>query len=586
MDTYGEVFHAGRTWRVQCEPHIRARLKRVFARAPQVAGDFVTISDTPENSRDLEWFLTRYPMTVHESDRLRTQAHEHREMELRLADLLARRAPPLNIKLAEPAREYQVAAAQHLDVKQGLLLADDVGVGKTVSGICSMVWPENLPVVVVCPAHLERQWEAEIKRFAPQLRVHRIRKGQPYPLIKEGRGQRLLWPERLPDVLIVSYHKLRGWADTLAALVRYVVFDECQQLRHTGSQIYGACSHLARKARRRIGLSATPIHNYGSEFFAVIDVLLPGALGTWEEFVREWCSPAPGQKSRLTNSEEFGAYIRREGIMLRRTRADVGRELPPLIRIAHTIECDAKVIDEIAGNAANLARVILAQTESFRGQKMNAAGEFDMLMRQATGIAKAPYVAEYVRLMLENGERVVLFGWHRAVYEIWLERLKDFEPAMYTGSESSSAKQLAKERFVSKQTPLLIMSLRSGSGVDGLQGVARTAVFGELDWSPAVAEQCMGRLHRDGQTEPCAAYYLITEDGSDPMMAEILGIKREQLEGVRNPGTDLIERIETGEDHIRRLARDLLARRGETIPEASVVATLPVDPHPEGRACS
>lgn len=55
------------------------------------------------------------------------------------------------------------------------------------------------------------------------------------------------------------------------------------------------------------------------------------------------------------------------------------------------------------------------------------------MMRQATGIAKAPYVLEFVRMLVESGESVMLYGWHRDVYNIWLERLAEFNPVMYTG---------------------------------------------------------------------------------------------------------------------------------------------------------
>src|SRR3546814_3105109 len=86
------------------------------------------------------------------------------------------------------------------------------------------------------------------------------------------------------------------------------------------------------------------------------------------------------------------------------------------------------------------------------GEKMNAAGEFDALMRQATGVAKAPFVAEYVRLLCESGEKVVLFGWHREVYAIWQEKLKDLKPVLYTGSESESQKDArSEERRVGKE---------------------------------------------------------------------------------------------------------------------------------------
>lgn len=77
----------------------------------------------------------------------------------------------------------------------------------------------------------------------------------------------------------------------------------------------------------------------------------------------------------------------------------------------------------------------------------------------------------------------------------------------------------------------------------------------------------MGRLHRDGQKNKVIAYYMISEEGADPIMAEVLGVKREQIEGVRNPGSELAEPVETGRDGIRALAIDVLKRRGETIPE-------------------
>ncbi len=490
------------------------------------------------------------------------------DTETQLQEFMAGRRPPQIIKLALDPRGYQIEVDQLLNIKKGLLLADDLGLGKTVSAICSMANSENLPALVVCPAHLPLQWEAEIKRFLPELHVHRIRKGQPYPLMKKKSNyQKDLWENRLPDVIIISYHMLRTWAETLAPLIRYVVFEECQQLRSPGSLIYMACKHVADKAMLRLGLSATPIYNYGSEFFYVIDVLLPGALGSRDEFVREWCRPAVGGKSRLEDAEGFGTYLRREGIMLRRTRQQVKRELPALDRIAHTIGCDLAVINSAITDAAQLARIILSHNEKFRGEKMEASGKLDNLIRQATGIAKAPYVAEFVRMILETGERVVLYGWHREVYRIWQEKLKDFNPVMYTGTESAVQKNTAVRRFTEGTAQVLIMSLRSGSGVDGLQEHAKVAVFGELDWSPGVHEQCMGRLHRDGQKNKVIAYYMISEEGADPIMAEVLGVKREQIEGVRNPGSELAEPVETGRDGIRALAIDVLKRRGETIPE-------------------
>ena len=83
-------------------------------------------------------------------------------------------------------------------------------------------------------------------------------------------------------------------------------------------------------------------------------------------------------------------------------------------------------------------------------------------------------------------------------------------------------------------------------------------VFGEIDWSPAVHEQAIGRPHRDGQPEPVFAYFLLSDEGSDPFIADALGLKREQIEGVRNPGASTFERIDTGDNQIRRMAERLL----------------------------
>ncbi|HBO4849197.1 TPA: DEAD/DEAH box helicase [Pseudomonas aeruginosa] len=570
--TYGRIVYNGRYWRITCEPQVRARLKRVFPRVPQAPGEHIDLLGSPENSRELLWFLQRYPMEIDTDaqESLKQLAQQHHQMEQSLAELVAGRMPLPAFKLAKPPREYQRFAGAQVTIRGGLLLADDLGLGKTITGICPMAEPGNLPAVVVYPAALPNHWPEKLAEFAPNLRVHHIRKGQPYPLVRQPR-QRIpdLW-DTLPDVILVSYHKLRGWADVLGEIVQYVVFEECQQLRNPSSNIYQACEYLAGQARLRMGLTATPIYNYGSEFYHVVNPLIPDCLGSYDEFLREWCvGGSVGEKPRLKDAEQFGAYLRREGIMLRRTRAEVGRELPALSKIPHEIESDGAALERITGDAVALAKTILAHNEAYRGEKMRAAGEFDQLVRQATGVAKAPYVAEFVRLLLESGQQVLLFGWHREVYSIWREKLADYNPVMYTGTESPKEKQAAKDAFVAGDSRLMLISLRAGAGIDGLQHACSTVVFGELDWSPGVHEQCIGRIHRDGQREPVQAFFLISNEGSDPIVSDVLGVKLEQIEGVRNPGEHLVERRDLGENQLRQLAQRFLADHGVKVPRTS-----------------
>lgn len=554
---YGTVTYNGKLsrWEIECSPGVAIKLKRVFTKIRRNPG-LIFLSDTPENARDLEWFLQRYPMECQHPDILGEKSNQHRQRESIVLGLLNGNHKAESFDLVIPAREYQRVATSILLKSGGLLCADDVGLGKTLVGIAAMTDRRTLPALVVTLTHLPRQWEAEINRFAPQLSTHIIKGTVPYDLtIKDG--QKLLCGLQ-PDVLIINYHKLSGWGDYLGKFVNYVCFDEVQELRRNTSRKYKAAKHVANKAAFRLGLSATPIYNYGAEFHSVMSCISPGSLGTKDEFLREWC----GYGERITDPRAFGSYVRDTGLMIRRTRSEVGRELPPLTKATEIVSTDPEALNRVTDSCVELANLILAD-KSAKGQKFLASEEFSNRLRQATGIAKAPYVAEFVKLLVESGEKVVLYAWHREFYSIVLDRLKSLKPVMFTGSESPKQKEDAKQAFLSGESSVLIVSLRAGAGMDGLQSVCRTVVFGELDWSPGVMEQCIGRVFRDGQKEPVIAYYLVAEEGSDPVVSEILGLKRGQIEGLRDPNQDLVEKLEVADDHVKRLAASFLEQRGQ-----------------------
>jgi SNF2 family DNA or RNA helicase len=365
-----------------------------------------------------------------------------------------------------------------------------------------------------------------------------------------------------PDVYLLNYHKLAGWAGYLAGRVKSCVFDEAQELRRPDSEKYRAATKVAAAAAYKLECSATPVYNYGAEIYHVLDVIAPDALGTPDEFSREWC----GWGEKVKEPRALGAHLRDAGLMLRRTRAEVGRELPSLQVIPHEIDADLSVLEKVENAADELAHIILTQQGLERGAKLRASEELSWMLRQATGIAKARFSADFVRMLVDSGERVLLYGWHRDVYGIWAERLKDLKPAFYTGGETERQKATSMERFVKGETPVLAMSLRAGQGIDGLQQHCRTVVIAELDWSPGVHSQCIGRVHRDGQPDPVVAYFLVADSGSDPVVADVLGLKRRQSEAIRDPKADLIETLEIDEGHVRRLAEAHLARKGGAVP--------------------
>lgn len=558
-----------RQWVVKAQPHVAIRVKRVFEKAAQFTAGEIKLADSLENCRELLWFLERYPLELGVSDRARLteRAAQHKERESLVDRMLTGQLAPRSFELALPPRDYQRVAADLWIQIGGLLLADDTGIGKTVSAIAALTDPRLRPAVVVTHMHLMRQWREQIARFAPGFVTHIVKGAQPYDLAAPARTKRgqLSLPGSFPDVVILCYSRLSGWSTTLAPLVNAVVYDEIQELRTGDSSNKGAAAYeLSGSVGWRLGLSATPIYNYGSEIFNVLKAVAPpDSLGTKEEFHREHCGASDARgRANLKDAKAFGTWLRSAGIMLRRTRSEVGRELPDKIKISHEVESDSAPMKEIAGAAQQLAQMIVDRNGS-TFDRMKAAGDFDMMLRHATGVGKAPYVAEFVRMLVEaNDEPVVLFGWHRDVYSIWMERLADLNPALYTGSESEAQKAEAGRRFVEGETKLLIMSLRSGAGLDGLQFVRNAVVvFGELDWSPGVHSQCEDRVDRDGKQEPTVVYYLMSEDGSDPAIADVLGVKRAQVEALRNPDRDVLESLDKTGTRVLGLAEKYLAKK-------------------------
>jgi len=231
--------------------------------------------------------------------------------------------------------------------------------------------------------------------------------------------------------------------------------------------------------------------------------------------------------------------------------------------VIETVEYDHEEVDRVQELASVLATKVLHGSYYESGQ---AARELDIMLRQVTGISKAKQVAEYVKMLVESGESVLLAGWHREVYDIWNRELQHLNPVMYTGSESPSQKKKAKDDFICGNSNLMMISLRSGVGLDGLQRRGSIVVFGELDWSPAIHEQVIGRLNRDGQQQQVTAIFLVSNGGSDPGIVEMLGLKSSQASGILDPllGAQIQHKDSS---RIKELARKYLKSKGIKMPE-------------------
>ena len=177
--------------------------------------------------------------------------------------------------------------------------------------------------------------------------------------------------------------------------------------------------------------------------------------------------------------------------------------------------------------------------------------------RQATGVAKAPFVAAFVRALLDNGETVLLFAHHHAVMDVYKKELASYRPAFITGRETTQRKDDAVTRFMGEKTNLCVISLRAASGLN-LQR-ASCVVFGELDWSPAVHSQAEDRAHRMGQKDSILCYYLVAPQGSDRDMQDALGLKVSQFVALMGDKTPALSSVQDAQQaakaHIEKMLK-------------------------------
>ena len=549
---YGTLSYNRRSkcWTIKAEPCVTELAKRLF---PGCDGRGRGVARFTANRRvigDLNWLMLRYPLEVREADRERWHSALEEAREYAIRREQARKMP----EYANPPAES--FAGQLLDFQQqGLafllsarrcLLADDMGLGKTVQALAFLATTAAYPAIIVAPPHLLRNWQSEIARFLNEkgnLRVHVIRGLKPYPL-----------PEA--DIYLIHYLLLRGWKEVLPECgFRTVIFDEIQELRRNGTGKYSAASLLSQACENCIGLSGTPIYNNGGEIWNVVNILDFHFLGDWESFSREWCY---GYNSAIVAKPELlGEHLRREGLMLRRLKGDVLKELAPKRRLVQEIDWDDSVYRELMLPVAEQLK-LLRRTDD-PAQRTIIEDAICQRQRQATGIAKAPFVAAFVRALVEGGEKVLLMAHHHAVMDIYKAELKGLHPQFITGRETEQQKEKAADSFMQDKTDLLCISLRSASGLN-LQR-ATCVVFGELDWSPAVHSQAEDRAHRIGQQDSLLCYYLVSPRGSDRDMQDALGLKVSQfvsLMGDAQPSSeDALMQQSFARERIRRLVERL-----------------------------
>ncbi len=552
--TYGTLEYKGGSWWMEAEPRVMQVAKRCLPGCSGLrsSANEIMFRATARTFEDLNWLMLRYPMEI------KNQVQYHKDLE-RSRDLAKRRnmtkLPDLEItaRFKGELRPYQAEGVSFLTHHGRTLLADWVGLGKTVMAMGALAQANAWPAVVVAPPNVLHQWEEHAEKFLDVQGYNLL--GQQAVILK---GQTVYQPDPAP-VYVLHYGLLQYWWEALESMgVKVVIFDEIQDLRHTGTMKYTAASNLSGAAEYVWGLSATPIHNYGAEIWSIMNILEFHCLDSLDSFRKEWCTGYSCDV--LKEPEVLGDYLRREGLMIRRVLDDVNLQLPPIRRAVTRIDHDRDTYGREMAKVAGLAdRYPEIRQWSEKGK---AKMELVTAERLATGLAKAPYVAAFVESLIDAGEKVLVFAWHHSVHNILRERLsKKHRIVQLTGKQTAKEKQAAQAAFGKGEADAIILSLRTIAGLNDLQNHGTCCVFAELDWSPATHTQCEGRLHRLGvKVESVLSYYLVAATGYDEVMQAALGLKSAQFKGLMAEAGESEEQRKLSEVDVKRHLDEVVGR--------------------------
>lgn len=420
--------------------------------------------------------------------------------------------------LAWPARffDFQALGIEALLDRPALLLADNMGLGKTVQAIAAMrmlaLCRELESALVVVRAALITQWQHEIRRWAPELEVAVIR----------GPASERTWQWTRPaHVVIVGYETLRSdftenpHSPPRRRVWDLVILDEAQAIKNRNADVSGKCKRLLR--HRAWALTGTPLENSEDDLASVMEFVAP--LGKGAPPLRL----GPGSALRT----------RHQRLQLRRKKSDVLTQLPPKLstRISLRLEGEQRVSYDRAETEG-----VMRLREQGRTVRIESVLELIIRLKQicnfcpATGrSAKLDDVESRLRTLSAEGHRALVFSQftdERYGVQAIANSLNDMNPLTYTGQLSAAERDRVLGKFKSEpRHKLLVISLRAGGYGLNLQEASYVFHFDRW-WNPAVEHQAEDRSHRLGQTLPVNVYSYTCEGTIEERIERILEEKQ------------------------------------------------------------
>ena len=439
----------------------------------------------------------------------------------------------------------------HFLAQNGLagILADEMGLGKTLQALAFLrTLRGSGPSIVVCPSSLIFNWQSEAAKWTPELRVHAL----------EG-GKRDFAQIAASDLVITSYPLLRRDIDKYRDIqFAAALLDEAQHIKNPDSQ--NAQSAAGLRARHRFALTGTPMENTVRDIWSLMHFLMPGYLGSREDFRKRFERPM-----QAAPAGPEGARLRRriQPFMLRRTKKTAAADLPD--KIEQVAYCELTPVQrELYTRLASATRTKLTELAAEKN-----AGKARMLMltallrlRQAAcdarllgmenppssedASAKLDLLSELLAIAIDGGNRVLVFSQFVTMLGGIRERLEadNIDYCYLDGSTKDRGGEVA--RFQNGTAPVFLISLKAGGTGLNLTA-ADTVIHFDPWWNPAVEAQATDRAHRIGQRKVVTSYKLIARDTVEEKILLLQAKKRAAIEATIESEAPLMEGLSMSE---------------------------------------
>jgi len=476
-------------------------------------------------------------------------------------------------------RPYQMQGLRWLSFLSrhglGACLADDMGLGKTIQLIALLLHEREAgrhvtPTLLVVPMSLVGNWERELGRFAPSLRV----------LVHHGldrlTGDAFHEEAEACDVVISTYGLTHRDKEHLERVEWHrIALDEAQNIKNPAAKQAVAVRKL--KAVNRVALTGTPVENRLSELWSIMDFLNPGYLGPASEFRKRFAVPIERYRD-----EDRGERLRHliRPFVLRRLKDDptVAVDLPEKMEM--TVYCNltreqaalyeatvSEMLRQIEVSGGIQRRGLILATLVKLKQICNHPTQFladGGQLAQRSG--KFDRITEMLDEVLAEKHRALVFTQFRRMGELLHRHMReifgDTVLFMHGGTTQKSRVEMI-DRFQAETEDARIFLLSLKTGGVGLNLTAANHVF-HFDrwWNPAVEDQATDRAHRIGQHKTVQVHKFVCIGTLEERIDAVSEEKRVLARNVIGSGDDWITELSTD------ALRDLFALSHEAVAES------------------